>query len=120
MNDSTTTLENLKTIVGQFCRERDWDQFHSAKELAIGAVTESSELLEHFRFQSAEQVEAIMNDAIKRGEVENELADILFFIIRFSEKYGVDLASAFENKMAKNSKRYTVKEFKGQNHKART
>lgn len=118
MSDKDCTLQILKDQVAKFCQERDWDQFHSAKELAIGAVTESSELLEHFRFQTDAQVEAIMDNENKRREISNELADILFFVMRFAEKYKIDLASAFAAKMKKNGERYTVSEFKGQNHKA--
>lgn len=51
-SDATTTLQQLKDVVRQFCEDRDWDQFHNPKDLAIAVITEASELLEHFKFKS--------------------------------------------------------------------
>ena len=116
--DKQTTLDQLKEQIQTFCQERDWDQFHSAKDLAIGAVTESSELLEHFRFLTVSQVEQVMGEEDKRQEVSDELADVLFFILRFAQRYEIDLASAFADKMERNGQRYPASEFRGKNHKA--
>ena len=110
-------LEELKNKVRSFCEERDWDQFHTPKELAIGLVTESSELLELFRFLMPSQVEELMKDSSKREKVEDELADIFFFLLRFSQLYQVDLLQAFENKISKTSKKYPIEKFKGSNLK---
>ena len=82
--DQEVSLQELKQQVQAFCEARDWDQFHSAKELAIGAVTEASELLEHFRFQTDAQVESLLADSKKRVEIGEELADTLFFILRIT------------------------------------
>lgn len=116
-NDNNTKIEELKTIVKDFCEERDWDQFHSPKEIAIGAVTEASELLEHFRFLSVEQVEAVIRDEKARAEIGDELADVLFFLVRFSQKYDFDLSECFARKMKKNAEKYPTSEFKGKNNK---
>ncbi|MCB0379100.1 MAG: nucleotide pyrophosphohydrolase [Bdellovibrionales bacterium] len=118
MADSLTTFEELKTQVAQFCEQRDWDPFHSAKDLAIGAITESAELLEHFRFLDGGQVEALMGHPEKRQAVGEELADVLFFLLRFSQKYELDLSTCFKEKMTKNGKKYPVEEFRGKNHKS--
>ena len=118
MKDTKTTLEEIKQIVKNFCHERDWDQFHNAKDLAIGAVTESSELLEHFRFLSYDQVEELMRNSEKKKEVAFELCDVLFFLVRLSERYNIDLAEYFTAKMEQNAQRYPVANFKGKNHKA--
>lgn len=118
MNDDKIYLSQLKEKVKSFCEQRDWDQFHSAKELSIGAITEASELLEHFRFLSQEQVQAKMEDPKARAEIGEELADVLFFLLRFSQRYNFSLEDCFTKKMAKNAKKYPVDEFKGKNHKS--
>jgi NTP pyrophosphatase (non-canonical NTP hydrolase) len=110
-------LTELQAVVRRFCEERDWDQFHGAKDLAIGVSTEAAELLEHFRFLDDAQVAALLADAIKRGAVEDELADVLFFLLRFAQRFDVDLAAALERKMKKNAEKYPVAKSKGRNAK---
>ena len=116
--DSTTTIESLKEKIKVYCEARDWDQYHDAKELSIGVITEAAELLENFRFQTKEQMQEIMTKAGSRKEVSDELADILFFLLRFCQRYDVDLSESFADKMERNAKRYPVEEFRGKNHKA--
>ena len=117
--DSDTNIEQLKSQVKEFCQLREWDPYHGAKDLAIGAVTEASELLEHFRFQSHEQVEEIMSNPETRLQVGEEMADVLFFLLRMSERYGLDLSQCFAEKMQKNGLKYPAEEFRGKNHKSR-
>ena len=109
------SLDELKDIVKEFCSQRDWDQFHNPKDLAIGITTEASELLEIFRFKTPEQIEKILSS--KSQEIEDELADILFMIVRFSQKYNFDLSKAFSNKIEKNNQKYPVETSKGSNKK---
>jgi NTP pyrophosphatase (non-canonical NTP hydrolase) len=116
MDESSNILE-LKNKVKEFCKDRDWDQFHSPKELAIGIITESSELLEHFRFKNEEEMKEIMNNPAKRAEIGEEIADIMFFILRFAQKYDFDLSSEIKNKIAKNGERLPVEKSKGKNLK---
>jgi NTP pyrophosphatase (non-canonical NTP hydrolase) len=116
-NDSQVSVQQLKTMIQTFCEAREWDQFHSPKELAIGLVTEASELLEIFRFQSEDQVREIMADPKRREAVADELADSLFFVLRFSQLNGIDLAGALERKMEKNNSRYPVEMARGSNQK---
>jgi NTP pyrophosphatase (non-canonical NTP hydrolase) len=116
MKDSTTQISELKEIVRQFCEERDWDQFHSPKELAIGVSTEGSELLELFRFKSDEEVMQIVEHT-KRQQVAEELADVFYFVLRFAQKFNFDLSEEFHKKMRKNSERYPVHKSKGTNKK---
>lgn len=117
VTDPDTTLAALKERVVAFCEARDWDQFHDPKDLAIGIVTEASELLALFRFLSEEQVTALQADPAKRARVEEELADVLFFVLRFAERSGIDLATAFDAKMAKNATKYPVEKSRGSNRK---
>jgi NTP pyrophosphatase (non-canonical NTP hydrolase) len=116
-DDSSVTLSELKETVKKFCEERDWDQFHSGKDLAIGLVTEASELLELFRFQR-EATRVSFEAEGKITDLEDEMADTLFFLLRLAQRWNVDLVGAFERKMAKNDKRYPASEFRGKNHKA--
>lgn len=100
-----------------FCQERDWDQFHGAKDLAIGLVTESSEFLEIFRFQSEEQIQSMLHSAGDRERMADELADSLFFILRFADRFHFDLATALERKLKKSAEKYPVEKAFGKNQK---
>lgn len=111
------SIKNLKEIVRKFCEVRDWDQFHGPKDLAIGVITEAAELLEHFRFQSSEQAMALLNDPKARKEIEDELADVLFFLLRFAQRFDIDLSRALLNKIEIIEKKYPVNKAKGKNVK---
>jgi len=115
--DEKTTIGNLKNLVKTFCEDRDWDQYHNPKDLAIGIITESSELLELFRFKSDKEVIDIFANENKKQEVMNELADVLYFILRFAEKYQIDLSSEFHKKMSENNKKYPIEKCKGLSRK---
>ena len=115
--DDKTSVEELKELVKIFCEERDWDQYHNAKELAIGIVTEASELLEHFRFKSEDQVDAMFKDNSKRQELVEEISDVLYFLVRLAQRYNIDLSTELENKMKKNEEKYPIEKVKGCNKK---
>ncbi len=115
--DNKTTIYDLKEKVRLFCEERDWDQFHNAKELAIGIVTEASELLEHFRFKSEKQVDKMFQNDKKRQELTEEMSDVFYFLLRLAQRYDIDLTKELDNKMIKNNKRYPVERVKGSNKK---
>lgn len=111
------TIGQLASRVRTFCEARDWDQFHSPKELAIGLATEAGELLQHFRFKSDAQVASLMADARRRGEIEAELADVLFFLLRFSQMHGVNLKQALDTKLEINARKYPIEKARGSNLK---
>ena len=115
--DHKTNIHELKEKIKQFCEERDWDQYHNAKDLAIGIITESSELLEHFRFKSEKQVDEMFKNKEKRKEISEEMADVLYFLMRLAQKYEIDLTTELNDKMKKNEDRYPIKESKGSNKK---
>ena len=115
-----TNDDSVKTLmdsVRAFCEERDWDQFHTPKELAIGISTEANELLEIFRFMADEQQVALLRDTGTREHIEDELADTAFFVLRFAQMNGIDLGRALERKITKNSKKYPVETSRGENRK---
>ena len=107
--DEKTTLADLKRKVRKFCDDRNWDRYHNAKDLAIGIITEASELLVQFRFKSEKEVEQMFADAQKRESICEELADIFHTLLRFSQKYGIDLSTELRKKMEKNQKKYPLK-----------
>lgn len=117
MDDKNLTISELKTLVKTFCKERDWDQYHTPKDLAIGLITEAAELLEHFRFRSIEQCLEDLKDPVKNEEIRDELSDALFFILRFSQCFDIDLSSSLQKKIEKNEKKYPVNSAKGSNKK---
>lgn len=114
MNDCN--IKDLIKVVQDFCEARDWDQFHNPKELAIGMSTESNELLDIFRFKSVEQMQEQLNSS-KREDIEDELSDVFFFVLRFAQMYDIDLEKALKHKVAKNDAKYPVDKFKGSNKK---
>lgn len=115
--DNQPTIDHLKTIVKSFCDEREWDQFHDPKELAIGIVTEASELLDIFRFKSKDQMQELFKDTDRRTAIEEEAADVLYFLLRFCQMNNVNLEEAFLKKMEKNAIKYPVEKAKGVNKK---
>jgi NTP pyrophosphatase (non-canonical NTP hydrolase) len=114
------SIEKLTSLVRSFCEARDWDQYHGPKDLAIGVITEASELLEHFRFLSDEQALAVLKNPSHKEEIEDELADVFFFLLRFSQKFEVDLGHALIRKIEKGERKYPVDEAKGSNKKYTT
>ncbi|MFP4111503.1 MAG: nucleotide pyrophosphohydrolase [Candidatus Woesearchaeota archaeon] len=115
--DSNTSIQDIKNYVQKFCEDRDWDQFHSAKDLAIGIITEASEVLEHFRFKSKQEEDIFFKDPKKREDISDEMADVLYFLTRMAQLYDIDLSEAFKKKMAKSEKKYPVALSKGSNKK---
>lgn len=116
MNDSQTNINELKKIVQKFCEDREWNQFHNPKDLSIMISTESAELLEIFRYKNEEQLKEIMNGN-KRSDVEDELADVLFGVLRFAQMNDIDLSTALVNKIEKSEKKYPVELVRGKNKK---
>lgn len=114
---SNNSLQNLREQVESFCKERDWDQFHDIKDLAIGVSTESAELLEIFRFQKSAECELMFSHPEKRQLIEDEMADVFFFLLRIAGRYQVDLGVALENKIAKNALKYPIEKARGNNRK---
>ena len=109
-------IDEMIKLVKIFCEDRDWDQFHNPKDLAIGISTEANELLDIFRFKSEEQMKQIMSSN-KKEHVEEELADIFFFVLRFAQMNYIDLHQILIDKIAKNNQKYPVEKAKGNNEK---
>jgi len=117
VKDEERKIHELKELIKKFCEERDWDQFHNAKDLAIALSIEASELLEIFRWKSPEEVEELFKNEKKKEDIEDEMADVLYFLIRMAQRYDIDLSEALDKKMEKNKGKYPVEKAKGSSKK---
>ncbi|MBI4205618.1 MAG: nucleotide pyrophosphohydrolase [Betaproteobacteria bacterium] len=111
MTKNTDSLELLRERLAAFAAERDWDQFHNPKNLAMALAGEAGELVEHFQWLSFEQARNLSQTT--RDEVALECADVLLFLVRLCDKLDIDLAAAAERKLALNAKKYPVEKSRG-------
>jgi NTP pyrophosphatase (non-canonical NTP hydrolase) len=112
---TSDSLADLTVQLRRFADERDWQQFHSPKNLAAALVVEAGEVLEHFQWLTEAQSEALTVQ--KRGEVELELADVLIYLARLADRLDVDLIAAATRKVAINAQKYPVEKSRGSNTK---
>jgi dCTP diphosphatase len=105
------TLEQIKARLREFAAERDWDQFHSPKNLTMALIVEAAELVEHFQWLKEEESAALPPD--KLTEVEQELADIQIYLIRLADKLNVDLMKAVVSKIELNENKYPADKARG-------
>lgn len=108
---SDITIEQLRQKIRDFAAARDWDQFHSPKNLSMAMIVEAAELVEHFQWLTEEQSQSLPDD--KHAEVENELADIFLYLIRIADKLDIDLLNAANNKIKINAEKYPADKVRG-------
>ena len=101
----------LRDRLRKFVAERDWDQFHSPKNLASALSVEAAELLEHFQWLTEEQSKKLPPE--KLAQVRDEMADVLVYLVRLADKLDVDLLEAVAEKMAKNALKYPADQVRG-------
>jgi NTP pyrophosphatase (non-canonical NTP hydrolase) len=106
-----TDFDRLREQLARFAAERDWDQFHNPKNLAMALAGEAGELVEHFQWLTFEQAANLTRAT--REEVALECADVLLFLLRLCDKLDIDLAAAAEKKLALNGKKYPVEKSRG-------
>jgi len=104
-------LEELKGRVREFVAERDWERFHSPKNLAMALSVEASELVELFQWLT--EAESAALDAEKRQRVADELADVLWFLVRIADRLDIDLLEASGRKLTANAAKYPADRVKG-------
>ncbi|HEY9447009.1 MAG TPA: nucleotide pyrophosphohydrolase [Burkholderiales bacterium] len=109
------TLEVLRTRIAQFAAERDWDQFHNPKNLAMALAIEAGELMEHFQWLTADAAAALPDSV--RDEVALEAADVLLYLLRLCDKLGIDLREAAERKLVLNGQKYPADKARGRSTK---
>ena len=110
-----TDLESLRNHLRTFAADRDWDQFHSPKNLATALAVEAAELLEHFQWLTEAQSQQLPPEAL--NEVRNEVADVLLYLIRISDKLGINLIAAANAKIELNAVKYPVDKARGSSKK---
>ena len=112
---NSDSLENLKIRLQKFAGEREWDRFHSPKNLSMALIAEAAELIEHFQWLTQEESGRLPADKLK--EVEQELADILIYLVRISDKLGIDLINAANEKVDLNAVKYPASVVHGSSKK---
>lgn len=113
---SNDSLTDLTLKLKEFAAARDWEQFHSPKNLAMALCAEAGELVEHFQWLSEAQSQAL--DADKRQQVAYEMADVLIYLLRLCERLDIDLLQAAKEKMAINEQRYPADKVRGDARRA--
>lgn len=101
----------LRDKLRAFAEARDWDQFHSPKNLSMALMVEAAELMEHFQWLTEAQSGSLA--AEDKAAVAEELADILLYLVRLADKLGVDLPKAALHKLEKNAVKYPAEQVRG-------
>jgi NTP pyrophosphatase (non-canonical NTP hydrolase) len=113
MSDATTPLAVLKDAVRRFAAEREWEPFHSPKNLAMGLAIEAAELMEHFLWIDTETSRQVVGDPAQLAQVAEEMADVACYLLNLSNTLGIDLSAAIVSKIAKNAVKYPVEKCRG-------
>ncbi len=108
-------LNQLQAYLRQFAKDRDWDQFHSPKNLSMALSVEVSELLENFQWLTEEQSHTL--DAQQRAAVADEIADVQMYLARLADKLDINIGEAIEQKIVKNEAKYPAEKVKGSSKK---
>lgn len=116
-SDQVTTVAQLRQRIRAFVRERDWEQYHFPKDLAMGLAIEAAEVMEHFRFRSNEEIAARLRDPAFLRAIGHELADVLYFVLLACDYLDLDASSLLTEKLAISAERYPVELARGSNRK---
>lgn len=117
LTDAESPLQHIKDRVLAFARERDWEQFHSPKNLSMAIAAEAGELLEHFLWMESETSRSVTRDPERMNRIREEIADIVIYCIEFANMTDTDLAAAISSKMQRNAEKYPVEKAKGRSAK---
>lgn len=113
LSDDKTTLSDLRRRVEEFVALRDWQQFHSPKNLSMALAIEAAELMEHFQWLTVEQSRLVAGEPESLDPVTEELADVFCYALAMANQLGIDVATAIEDKMKKNEQKYPAQEYRG-------
>ena len=113
--ESFMDIKKLQQTLQEFADERDWNQFHSPKNLSMALIAEAAELVEHFQWLSEDDSFNLTEE--KLGEVGEELADIFLYLARLSDRLGIDLETALSKKIEQNRRKYPAEKVKGSSRK---
>ena len=109
------SLKQLTEMVLEFRQSRDWEKFHTPKDLALSLMVEAAEVGETFQWKSAQDIQNNIEQI--KTKVGAELADVLYAALLLSHDLGIDLEESFRKKMRENERKYPVESFKGSNRK---
>jgi NTP pyrophosphatase (non-canonical NTP hydrolase) len=110
-SDATTTLQAIKDAIAQFTAQRDWQPFHTPKNLAMAVASEAAELMAHFRWSDNDA--EVLKDEVSAREIRRELADVLMLLAELANVAGIDMAEAVTEKMQINAARYPIEKCRG-------
>jgi NTP pyrophosphatase (non-canonical NTP hydrolase) len=106
-------LREIRNRLAQFAQERNWDQYHTPKNLSMALAAEAAELLEIFQWLTDEQSQEIVNNGKEMAQIREEIADVMIYLVRLAEKLNVDIEKAVLDKIKLNEKKYPVELAKG-------
>jgi dCTP diphosphatase len=106
-----TSIKTLRDRLREFARERDWDQYHTPKNLSMALIAEAAELIEHFQWVEGDKSHLLEEKT--RSSVEEELADIMIYLVRIADKLDIDLYRSVERKIAINACKYPADKVRG-------
>ncbi|MEO5627768.1 MAG: nucleotide pyrophosphohydrolase [Candidatus Saccharimonadales bacterium] len=110
-----TDLEKLQKQIVEFRDERNWQQFHNPKDVALSLVLEAAELMEHFQWKTDQEIAAHMGS--NKSDVADELADVFYWVLLMAHDFDINLAEALNKKMKKNAAKYPVEKAKDNHRK---
>jgi dCTP diphosphatase len=113
MADSDTTIDTLKELVRQFAAEREWQPFHSPKNLSMGLAVEAAELMERFLWIDGEASRRSADEPAEREAIADEMADVAVYLLTLSYTLGIDLSEAIRAKVLKNAVKYPADKCRG-------
>jgi dCTP diphosphatase len=113
MTDATTTLAELREAMRLFVSARDWEQFHSPKNLSMSLAIEAAELMEHFQWIDVAESRRLKNEPAKLAAIGEEQADVLCYAVALANSLDLDLSQAVRDKIAKNAIKYPAEECRG-------
>jgi NTP pyrophosphatase (non-canonical NTP hydrolase) len=113
MPDATTPVAALREAMQRFVDERDWQQFHSPKNLSMGLAVEAAELMEHFLWIDNAESRQVGRDAGKLAEIADEMADVACYLLAMCNTLGVELSDAIAAKLGKNALKYPAAKYRG-------
>ena len=108
MDSYPLNISDLQLRLRKFASEREWEQFHSPKNLAMALSVEAAELLEIFQWLTAEESESVANNQDIKPKAEQEIADIILYLLRIADLLQIDIADACENKLRLNAEKYPI------------
>ncbi len=113
MPDLTTTVAALREAMRRFVAERDWEQFHSPKNLVMGLSVEAAELMEHFLWVDNGESRRAADEPARRSDIADEMADVALYLLALSNTLDIDLSDAIAAKLTKTALKYPVERCRG-------